>query len=1254
MGESIVGFGRLTVHAVLVTMWCVPLAVACGPAVEDPEPPAAAVVAPGDETATSAADLDGVTTISLAGEWLLVPDPGAVGVDAGWLETLTAGAMPEDLPVGPFHVAVPGPLEAPRPLATYDGVVWYATDVELPAVPDGAALDLLFVQANYAVDVWLDGESIGRHEGGYGPFAFRLLGDAGNLGPFPRAKAAVTPRGWTPGTHRLVVRLLDPGGVLTDGLTLKTTPHAKESWYHNYGGLLNDVAWRVVPRGSASWWSHAGSGRQWFSFQFPTRGRPTLEVALFDGAMAAERGLWTFDLDGEIEDGLFRGSLTITPDALTAGGHPGPERLIADGLELPTWSPESPRLLRLEVRSGGRLIGSTRFGLRAVDLGPGGFLLNGERRVPKAVLYQPHHTGLGGVAPSDEELHTEAAAIKAAGFDLVRVHVRPAHPAFLEACDEIGLMVLQEPAIGWVDDDLALPERLSEEVRWMFRRDAHHPSLVMWGFLNEMSGKAYRHVDRLFRDVAPFPARPVLEDSGGFVGGGRYSVEPDPRALAPMVDEHFYPPYPLPPDERARMATIREPSGGPVFASEFGFGTRLDALRVAEEFRARDIWSEERVLFEGMAGAERRASEARAAWEHLAADAEASDRAWLAGAQALQADAAEDMIEALRANPELDLLCYTQWRAVSHESSAGLVAPFGEERPAYARMPHALRALQVSIHPARPSAVRGDVVDWQVTVVNDTGAAVTGELRIPYRTRHGDVGTGSVVVLPSRDFPPGVTSLVEPVPVNAGRHVARAQLWSVDEKGGATMLDESLQRAVVVTETGPRSWRFATPDTGTGADAEITATPSGDGVDVLTAAAIAVWIPDGDATATAFAHAAGFRVVSGPNPEDAPADAPLVALVADPEGLLDAVPFETVLRLWHHVRHGGAAILLPSNPAGTELGRMLGAARGVRTLTALPVEVHVARAAGNFMGRVHVARWSGESWHRTLVPEGAPAPLQQVVGEFAEVPVHADLLRRGDEALSPLALIPEPLPAGARPGILTLGHLGDRLGAPLVDVPFGTGVFRLIGLPLLDAVAGEPDPLRSRTLADLIASAAAEVAAGAPEAAGAAARPAFTPPPPALSQPLAQAVKLVGRAVALADRASPYVPGEPLPMHVLVALQARNRGLAALLDGRLGEAAPLIQQAVLEAWDDETSNFIAGESRVLFGLQQLLEAGAREDWDLAYEVLEMWSRAMGFWFGDDRATAFGWIGRAELLLRTERGEDFLPSVDAGAIEIEDR
>ena len=51
-------------------------------------------------------------------------------------------------------------------------------------------------------------------------------------------------------------------------------------------------------------------------------------------------------------------------------------------------------------------------------------------------------------------------------LDFVRVHVAPAPEAFLDACDRLGLMVLEEPAIGWVDDTPELPARLRHRVSW--------------------------------------------------------------------------------------------------------------------------------------------------------------------------------------------------------------------------------------------------------------------------------------------------------------------------------------------------------------------------------------------------------------------------------------------------------------------------------------------------------------------------------------------------------------------------------------------------------------------------------------------------------------------------------------------------------------------------------------------------------------------------------------------------------------------
>lgn len=1076
--------------------------------------------------------------LSLNGEWTVWLDPGAVGLEQDWAATLSDGRVPADAPGEALTLRVPGPLEGSIPSLGYDGVAFYVREFVAPPHAPGSRATLHFGQVNHSCRVWLDGMFLGSHQGGYDAFG---LDASGRLQPGAR--------------HRLVVMVIDPGATPVNGLTLKATPHAKESWYENHGGLLGPVTLAIDDDWVVETLQIVPDPRQGvldvvLSLLPPARlGPHPLRLELSICAVGAEETVLThrsIRLPHATGRRLAREMQLAVPD-------PRP------------WSPEQPQLYQLSVEANGHLLATRRFGFRTIQIVAGDLLLNGKRRVLKGVLYQPHHTGQGGVTPDAESLEQEVLDILDTGFNLVRVHVRPAAEAFLEAADRHGLLVLQEPAIGWVNADPELPRRMRAELDWMVARDRHHPSIILWGVLNELSGKAYRHAELLARHLARLdPERPVLVDSGGFLVGGRMlppGGADDP--LNRMVDSHAYPPYPLPIKEREQLASLRGVGHDLVFVSEFGYGTLLDAERALDGFAARGIaFSDEMVKFRSYASLARR----------LAKRGEpGGDRARLIDAAENQADAAEDMIEALRSNPDVDLLCYTQWRAASSESSAGLLGPWGRARPARDRVRHALRPLLLSLQPERPSVEQGENLRCRLVVVNDTGAPVSGELSLRSELLPTD-GPGPRVDeqrLGESMFPEGVSTRSVELPVQDYAGVLR--LTASLERVGAPAEISTAREVVVVAPSSP---------------------PDGLG---------AVWAPGADARARAFLRHAGFRVVGGPSEPIA------AALIARPERLAEELSFQDQLALWSLVWQGGTAVVLMHDPGDSEQGRLLGMSRGIRTLTGLPIAPAIGSAPGNFMGRLHLSRSE----------DGSEA------GDWVA-------LGRGDEVFSPLAMFVGALPDGAEQRLITLGYLGNRLGAPEIVLPFGRGRFHLIGLPLLDIVGDRVDPRRDARLARAVLGALQWSAKHLP--AGTPTMPAGILPLDA--QPISYGMSLIDRVVALGDRASAITSAsrgsEPrLPEGPAAALVVRQRAIEALVEGRREEGLTLLREAVESVWSEDVQRFLALEQVVLDLLAERADDESQAGWDLAYDAVEMWGQAVAAWFAGEVEPALDWLGRAE-------------------------
>lgn len=160
------------------------------------------------------------------------------------------------------------------------------------------------------------------------------------------------------------------------------------------------------------------------------------------------------------------------------------------------WSVDSPNLyqLRLELTQNHKRKDeySTTFGIRTIAFSPAhGFLLNGQ----PAKLYGGcvhHDDGCLGAAAFDRAEERKIQLLKAAGFNAVRTSHNPPSIAFLDACDRLGLLVIDEAFDGWrqaknpYDYTRYFDDWWSRDLTSMVLRDRNHPSVIIWSVGNEI------------------------------------------------------------------------------------------------------------------------------------------------------------------------------------------------------------------------------------------------------------------------------------------------------------------------------------------------------------------------------------------------------------------------------------------------------------------------------------------------------------------------------------------------------------------------------------------------------------------------------------------------------------------------------------------------------------------------------------------------------------------------------------------------
>jgi beta-galactosidase len=188
------------------------------------------------------------------------------------------------------------------------------------------------------------------------------------------------------------------------------------------------------------------------------------------------------------------------------------------------WSPDEPILYTAVARvvTGGRTVDevSLQFGIRTVEVTPEkGFLLNGEPiELIGACVH--HDNGPLGAAAFDCAEERRVEMLKAAGFNAIRTSHNPPSTAFLDACDRLGMLVIDEAFDGWAaakkeyDYSTVFKDEARNDLYAMIRRDKSHPSVVMWSIGNEVYERGNKEGQRIAKELAGVvrkldPTRPV-------------------------------------------------------------------------------------------------------------------------------------------------------------------------------------------------------------------------------------------------------------------------------------------------------------------------------------------------------------------------------------------------------------------------------------------------------------------------------------------------------------------------------------------------------------------------------------------------------------------------------------------------------------------------------------------------------------------------------------------------------------------------
>lgn len=388
-------------------------------------------------------------TTNLDGQWRVIVDP----YDVGYLDyrakviTGNSGFFKDRKPQSPSELveydfdtsgqlAVPGDWNTQRDtLLLYEGSVWYKRAFNC-AKPPKKRLFVHFGAANYLANVYLNGESLGEHEGGFTPFDFEIT---------DRVR---------PQNNFLVVRV--------------NSKRSKE----------------FVPTVNTDWWNYGGITRPVTLVEVPETFIQNYSVQLAKGSLHQISG-WV-----QLNGPQLRQNVTIRipeagiSNAVQADAN-GRAQFTLNG-DLTLWSPENPKLYDVEIVTETDKL-SDRIGFRSIETRGTDILLNGKSIFLRGISIHEEAPFRSGRAWTEDDARTLLGWAKELGCNFVRLAHYPHNEAMLRMADQMGLMVWGEIPVYWTIDweNPTTLRNAQNQLGEMIARDQNRAALIIYSVANE-------------------------------------------------------------------------------------------------------------------------------------------------------------------------------------------------------------------------------------------------------------------------------------------------------------------------------------------------------------------------------------------------------------------------------------------------------------------------------------------------------------------------------------------------------------------------------------------------------------------------------------------------------------------------------------------------------------------------------------------------------------------------------------------------
>ncbi len=396
------------------------------------------------------------TTTTLNGQWHIIVDP----YETGYLDYRNTPYDEAENPWGGYFLnqkarnksdlveydfdrsqtmMVPGDWNTrDDKLFYYEGTIWYKRSFDYKKEKTDNRLFVYFGAANYEADVYLNGNKLGRHIGGFTPFNFEITDDVKEK------------------DNHLIIKV-------DNKRKKEAVPTVNTDWW-NYGGLTRDVKIIEVPPTFI------------LDYKIQLKGTNENVIAGFielDGTEKSNRKV-IIDIP----------SADIHHEMTTDGSGLAGVNINASDLEL--WSPGNPKLYDLTIQTEGHQV-KDKIGFRTIETRGRDILLNGQPVFLRGICLHEVNVLRGNRAYCKEDAEMLLGWVNELNANFVRLAHYPHNEYMAQKADEMGILLWEEIPVYWTIDweNESTLENAKNQLNELITRDKNRASVIIWSVGNE-------------------------------------------------------------------------------------------------------------------------------------------------------------------------------------------------------------------------------------------------------------------------------------------------------------------------------------------------------------------------------------------------------------------------------------------------------------------------------------------------------------------------------------------------------------------------------------------------------------------------------------------------------------------------------------------------------------------------------------------------------------------------------------------------